>query len=234
MYRKCAIWFCGKHLSGDQNTTRVYTFPVLQQVVLLHEQYFFLTFQYSLVHALPMKRFVDALLLSLCPPSEAIYDDYTAPRGKDKFIVFGILAVQLNTYIMNPLYIILGVVAVLAFWIISMYNRLITLSQQMKEAWADIDVQLKRRYDLIPNLVETVKGYAAHESQTLAAVTDMRTRAMSATTPAGHAEAENMLSGALKSLFAVSENYPDLKAHLNVHCHCVPHPTNPYGKTYRR
>ena len=113
------------------------------------------------------------------------------------------------------MFISLIILAAVGLWVMFTYNKLVSLSQQMKEAWADIDVQLKRRYDLIPNLVETVKGYAAHESQTLANVTDMRTRAMSATTPAGHAEAENMLSGALKSLFAVSENYPDLKANQN-------------------
>jgi LemA protein len=91
----------------------------------------------------------------------------------------------------------------------------VRLSTRVKEAWSDIDVQLKRRYDLIPNLVETVKGYATHESGTLEKVTEMRTRAMNATAPADKAEAENMLSGALKSLFAVSENYPNLKANEN-------------------
>jgi LemA protein len=116
---------------------------------------------------------------------------------------------------MITLYIIIAVVAVLGIWAIVMYNRFVALTQRVKEAWADIDVQLKRRYDLIPNLVDTVKGYAAHEQKTLAEVTDMRTRAMSAQTPAEHAEAENMLTGALKSLFAVSENYPDLKANTN-------------------
>lgn len=116
---------------------------------------------------------------------------------------------------MNPLYIILAVVAVLGIWFISMYNRFVALTQRVKEAWADIEVQLKRRYDLIPNLIETVKGYAAHESTTFTNVTEMRTRAMNATTPAQHAEAENMLTGALKTLFAVSENYPDLKANTN-------------------
>lgn len=116
---------------------------------------------------------------------------------------------------MNPLYIILAVVAVFAVWAISMYNRFVSMTQRVKEAWADIDVQLKRRYDLIPNLVETVKGYASHEQGTLSQVTEMRTRAMNAQTPKEHAEAENMLTGALKSLFAVSENYPDLKANQN-------------------
>jgi LemA protein len=112
-------------------------------------------------------------------------------------------------------YIILGIIVVVALVAIGMYNRFVTLTNRVKEAWSDIDVQLKRRYDLIPNLVETVKGYAAHEAGTLQKVTEMRTRAMNATAPADKAEAENMLSGALKSLFAVSENYPNLKANEN-------------------
>lgn len=116
---------------------------------------------------------------------------------------------------MNTLFVVFGVLVAVGLYAILTYNRFVSLGQRVKEAWADIDVQLKRRYDLIPNLIETVKGYAAHESQTLAKVTDMRTRAMSATTPAQHAEAENMLTGALKTLFAVSENYPDLKANEN-------------------
>ncbi len=111
--------------------------------------------------------------------------------------------------------IILIVLAVLLLWGVALYNRFVRLMQQAKEAWADIDVQLKRRYDLIPNLVETVKGYAGHEQDTFTKVTEMRTKAMGAQTVAEHAEAENMLTGALKSLFAVSENYPDLKANTN-------------------
>ena len=111
-------------------------------------------------------------------------------------------------------YILLALAVLLVLWLIGAYNRFVTLTTRVKEAWADIDVQLKRRYDLIPNLVETVKGYAAHEAGTLEKVTEMRTRAMSATGPA-KADAENMLSGALKSLFAVSENYPTLKANEN-------------------
>src|SRR5882672_9645656 len=116
---------------------------------------------------------------------------------------------------MTLIYIVLGLLVLLALWAIFAYNRFIRLVTRVKEAWSDIDVQLKRRYDLIPNLVETVKGYAAHESGTLTKVTEMRTRAMNATAPAEKAEAENMLSGALKSLFAVSENYPNLKANEN-------------------
>lgn len=111
--------------------------------------------------------------------------------------------------------IILIIVAVLVLWVIMTYNGFISIKNRVGEAWADIEVQLKRRYDLIPNLVNTVKGYATHESGTLEKVTAARTAAMNAGTPAAHAEAENMLSGALKSLFAVSEAYPDLKANTN-------------------
>lgn len=116
---------------------------------------------------------------------------------------------------MTPIYIVLAVVAVLAIWFASAYNSFITLTNRVKEALSDIDVQSKRRFDLIPNLVETVKGYAAHESGTLEQVTEMRTRAMNASTPADKAAADDLLSGALKSLFAVSENYPNLKANEN-------------------
>lgn len=112
-------------------------------------------------------------------------------------------------------YIILGVVAVVVLWVIFAFNRFVRLTNRCEEGWSDIDVQMKRRYDLIPNLVETVKGYAAHEAGTLQKVTEARTKAMGATTVAQHAEAENMLTGALKSLFAVSESYPDLKANTN-------------------
>ena len=111
--------------------------------------------------------------------------------------------------------IILIVVAVIVLWIILTYNRLITLRNRAKEAWSDIDVQLKRRYNLIPNLVETVKGYASHERQLFENVTKARTLAMQAQTVKEKGEAENMLSGTLKSLFAVVENYPDLKASAN-------------------
>jgi len=111
--------------------------------------------------------------------------------------------------------IILIVVAIIVLWIIFTYNRLITLKNRAKEAWSDIDVQLKRRYNLIPNLVETVKGYASHERQLFENVTKARTLAMQAQTVKEKGEAENMLSGTLKSLFAVVENYPDLKASTN-------------------
>ncbi|MEX0933661.1 MAG: LemA family protein [Candidatus Paceibacterota bacterium] len=116
---------------------------------------------------------------------------------------------------MTILYIILGTVVFVVFFAIFAYNRFVTLSNRTREAWADIDVQLKRRYDLIPNLINTVKGYVTHERETLEQVTKARTSAMQAQTPQEHAEKENMLSDALKSLFAVSENYPDLKANEN-------------------
>lgn len=111
--------------------------------------------------------------------------------------------------------IIIAIVVVIALWLAGAYNGFIKLRTRSEEAWSDIDVQMKRRYDLIPNLIETVKGYASHESQTLQNVTEARTKAMGAQTLAEHAEAENMLTGALKSLFAVSESYPDLKANQN-------------------
>lgn len=110
---------------------------------------------------------------------------------------------------------ILGAVALLALWLIAMYNGLVTLKNRVDEAWSDIDVQLKRRYDLIPNVIETVKGYAAHERELFEKVTQARTAAMGAQTVKEHEQAENMLAGTLKSLFAVSENYPDLKANEN-------------------
>jgi len=113
------------------------------------------------------------------------------------------------------LWILLGVIVVVILWIIGIFNGLVVLKNRAKEAWADIDVQLKRRYDLIPNLVETVKGYASHEKGVFEKVTQARASAMSAQGTAKKAEAENMLSDTLKSLFAVSENYPDLKASVN-------------------
>jgi LemA protein len=116
---------------------------------------------------------------------------------------------------MTTLYIVLGIIAVLILWVIALFNGFVGKVNRTKEAWADIDVQLKRRYDLIPNLVETVKGYATHESQAFENVTKARAAAMGATGAAGKGEAENMLTGALKSLFAVSEAYPDLKANQN-------------------
>jgi len=115
------------------------------------------------------------------------------------------------------IYLILALVVliVLGLWIVKIYNGLIKLKVRTNEAWSDIDVQLKRRYDLIPNLINTVKGYAIHERELFENVTKARSNAMNAQNPEEKAGAENMLTGALKSLFAVSENYPDLKANEN-------------------
>jgi LemA protein len=115
---------------------------------------------------------------------------------------------------MTPTVIIIGIIVVIAIVFISAYNGLVRLKNRVDEAWSDIDVQLKRRYDLIPNLVNTVKGYAKHESETLESVIQARNSAMSAqgTDKAG---AENMLTESLKSIFALSESYPDLKANEN-------------------
>ena len=116
---------------------------------------------------------------------------------------------------MSTIIILLIIVAVLALWVVAIFNGLVVLKNRAKEAWADIDVQLKRRYDLIPNLVETVKGYATHERELFEKVTQARANAMSADGVQAKGDAENMLSSTLKSLFAVSENYPDLKASAN-------------------
>ena len=113
------------------------------------------------------------------------------------------------------LYIFLGLIIVIILWIIGVYNGLIRKKTRTEESWSDIDVQLKRRYDLIPNLMETVKGYMRHEEKVLTEVTKARNIAMNAQSPKEKAQAENMLSGTLKTLFAVSENYPDLKASEN-------------------
>jgi len=112
-------------------------------------------------------------------------------------------------------YVILIALVVGGLWLWSIYNGLVTLNVRTDEAWSDIEVQLKRRYDLIPNLVSTVKGYAGHEAGVFEKVTQARASAMTAQTPAQHAAAENMLSSTLKSLFAVSEAYPELKANQN-------------------
>ncbi len=113
------------------------------------------------------------------------------------------------------MYIIFGILIVLVLFFVVKYNAFITLKNRAQEAWADIDVQLKRRYDLIPNLVNTVKGYAAHESTAFEKVTQARTQAMTASTPAAKGEAENELSSTLKSIIAISEAYPELKANTN-------------------
>jgi LemA protein len=116
---------------------------------------------------------------------------------------------------MTILYIVLAVVVVLVLWAIMAYNGFVTKTQRAKEALSDISVQEKRRYDLIPNLVEAVKGYAAHEKGLFESVTAARAAAMSATAPAAKEQAENQLTSTLKSLFAVAEAYPDLKANQN-------------------
>lgn len=111
--------------------------------------------------------------------------------------------------------ILIVIVVLLVLFVMAMYNGLVKLRNLVDNAWAQIDVQLKRRYDLIPNLVETVKGYASHEKETLQSVTAARTAAMGAQGPAAQAQADNALTGTLKSLFAVAEAYPDLKANQN-------------------
>ncbi|MFH0873500.1 MAG: LemA family protein [Candidatus Komeilibacteria bacterium] len=112
-------------------------------------------------------------------------------------------------------YILVAVIAIILIWLIATFNSLIRRRNQVQEGWADIDVQLKRRYDLIPNLMETVRGYMQHEDRVLTQVTEARTLAMKAENADTRAQAENALTGALKSLFAVAENYPDLKASAN-------------------
>ncbi len=140
-------------------------------------------------------------------------------RGPFSFILFFIydiiewlLVLFINMELSIIIYILIGV---FVLWAIVAYNGFIRLATRAKEAWSDIEVQMKRRYDLIPNLVNTVKGYASHEQGTFEKVTEARTKAMSAQSVKDHAEAENMLSSTLKSIFALSENYPDLKANQN-------------------
>ena len=116
---------------------------------------------------------------------------------------------------MNITYVISGIIAVVVLWLIFAYNRFVVYGTRVKEAWSDIDVQLKRRHDLIPNLVETVKGYMTHERQVFEKVTEARSQAMGAKSKDEKLGAENALSGTLKTLFAVSENYPELKANEN-------------------
>lgn len=111
--------------------------------------------------------------------------------------------------------VLAGLLLIVVVFLIATYNKLVQLRQRVQNAWSQVDVQLKRRYDLIPNLVNTVKGYAQHEKDTLERVTQARNMAMEAGNITDQAKAENMLSGALKSLFAVAEAYPDLKANTN-------------------
>lgn len=116
---------------------------------------------------------------------------------------------------MTTTWIVLGLIAVVAVALIAIYNRLVALRQRVSQSFADVDVQLKQRHDLIPNLVETVKGYASHERTTLEAVVQARNAAISARGPEQQAAAENLLTGALRQLFALAEAYPDLKANQN-------------------
>ena len=113
------------------------------------------------------------------------------------------------------LWILLGIILILIVFIISIYNSLVTLKQRVKNSWSQIDVQLQRRFDLIPNLVESVKGYMSHESDVLTKVTELRTSWTNAKTVSEKAELDSELSGALKTIMAVSENYPELKANQN-------------------
>lgn len=118
-------------------------------------------------------------------------------------------------YIMTLLYIIIGIIVLIGLVLIGMYNGLVSSSQQVGESWADIDVQLKRRYDLIPNLVNTIKGSTNFESSTLEKVIEARSKALGAGTMEEHKDAENQLAGALKSIFSLTESYPDLKSNQN-------------------
>ena len=116
---------------------------------------------------------------------------------------------------MIPVLVLLAIIAVVVVWAVAMYNSLVRYRNEIQNSWAQIDVQLKRRTDLIPNLVETVKGYAAHERETLEKVIQARNMAVNASNLDERMAGENMLTGALKSLFAVAEQYPDLKANQN-------------------
>lgn len=119
---------------------------------------------------------------------------------------------------MMILWVVLGILLIALFWFVGIFNSIVVLRNRTQEAWSDIDVQLKRRYDLIPNLIETVKGYAKHEDSVFMKVTEARTAAISVEkggNPAESAKAENVLTGALKSVFAVAESYPELKASEN-------------------
>lgn len=116
---------------------------------------------------------------------------------------------------MIPLLLTFGLLAVIIIAVVALYNRLVRMRNTVRSSWSDIDVHLKKRYDLVPNLVETVKGYASHERNVFEKVTQARTVAMGASSPAEKAQAENMLRDTLKSLFAVAEAYPELKANSN-------------------
>src|SRR3989338_5520844 len=148
-------------------------------------------------------------------PHSCSYKPHGSPCGICFSVHYGILERFISNRNHMTLYIIIGGVVVLVFLFIGIYNSLIRKRNRVDEAWSDIEVQMKRRYDLIPNVMETVKGYAAHERGVFENVTKARSAAMGATTPQEHARAENMLSNTLKTLFAVAEAYPDLKANAN-------------------
>ena len=112
-------------------------------------------------------------------------------------------------------WVIIALIVIIVLWFIALYNRFVVLRNRIEGSWAQVDVQLKKRYDLVPNLVETVKGYAKHEREVFEKVTEARSKAISAQNVADQGEAENLLTGALKSLFAVAEAYPELKANVN-------------------
>jgi LemA protein len=138
---------------------------------------------------------------------------YAIDRGRKSD--FAVKALPKECFMSTSTLIVLAVIVVLILWAITVYNSLISMRQRVNQAFADVDVQLRQRHDLVPNLVETVKGYAAHERGTLDEVVKARNAAVSAQGPAQQAAAENMLSGALRQLFALSESYPDLKASAN-------------------
>lgn len=131
------------------------------------------------------------------------------------FLLCAIIYVSILKEVMYMPWIILAIVVILVIAVFSIYNNLVTLRQRVKNAWSQIDVQLQRRFDLIPNLVESVKGYMTHEQDVLTKVTELRTAWAGATSVAEKADLDNQLSGALKTIMAVSENYPDLKANQN-------------------
>lgn len=131
------------------------------------------------------------------------------------FLLCAIIYVSILKEVMYMGWIILAIVVILVIAVFSIYNNLVTLRQRVKNAWSQIDVQLQRRFDLIPNLVESVKGYMTHEQDVLTKVTELRTAWAGATSVAEKADLDNQLSGALKTIMAVSENYPDLKANQN-------------------
>jgi LemA protein len=151
--------------------------------------------------------------------SEELDEDLPSPStgnfNRERCPMLATLALLALSETLIGLFVILGVVLVLALILGGMYNSLVSRRVEAENSWSQIDVQLKRRYDLIPNLVETVKGYAKHESETLERVIQARNMAMNAKSVGEQAQAENQLTGALKTVFALSESYPDLKANEN-------------------